>query len=228
MGLNVHQRICEVMKACTYVQKDRNKVAGQYTAVKHDDVTAKIRPYLLEQGLILTSSVVSCDIEDTTVERKGRDGNVYPQRNVVAKVCVCQEIINVDEPKDRVIIHSHGMGEDQGDKAVGKAISYACKYGILKAFLLETGDDADHDASIEVVRQQSAPVMSEDDSKLVWDAYHAAKKSGKGPAWKALLTSIGYTPSSDREQLKLIRPTAMDDALKSLAVVATKKEDNDQ
>jgi hypothetical protein len=67
--------------------------------------------------------------------------------------------------------------------------------------------------------------MSAEDSKLVWDAYHAAKKAGKGPAWKALLDSIGYTPGADREPIRLFRATALDDALKSLAELAPKKGD---
>ena len=224
MGLNVHQRIAAVMKDCTYVQKDRNKVAGQYTAVKHDDVTAKIRPYLLANGLIITSTVTECQITEGVITRKGRGGESYDTRNVVANVTVCQEVINIENPSDRVMIHSNGMGEDQGDKAIGKAISYACKYGILKTFLLETGDDADNDASIETVIQRSLPAVSEDDSRLVWDAYHAAAKVDKKSAWKALVTALGYTPGADREPVRMVRETAVDDALTGLKAVTESEE----
>jgi hypothetical protein len=38
-----------------------------------------------------------------------------------------------------VTLPSHAL--DNGDKAPGKAISYATKYALLKTFLLETGED---------------------------------------------------------------------------------------
>ncbi len=42
-----------------------------------------------------------------------------------------------------------GKEKPQGDKGPGKAISYAFKYACLKLFCLETGEDADNDATVE-------------------------------------------------------------------------------
>jgi hypothetical protein len=148
---NIHQRMLAVMAKCTYIQKDQRKVAGQYTAVKHDAVVAKVRGYLLEQGILAVTTVDHCEVTACS------DGQRSSWR-AEAKVTV--SFINADNPADCIRVQSFGSGDDRGDKAVGKAISYATKYAILKALMLETGDDADHDASAE-----SAPVLKDAEEK---------------------------------------------------------------
>jgi len=48
--------------------------------------------------------------------------------------------VNVDEPTDVVVVPVAAHAEDMGDKAPGKALSYATKYSILKILLLESGE----------------------------------------------------------------------------------------
>jgi hypothetical protein len=49
--------------------------------------------------------------------------------------------INVDDPTDRDVQVFPGLGADYGDKATGKAASYAYKLALLKAFMLESSDE---------------------------------------------------------------------------------------
>ncbi len=49
--MNLHQRIAKAMEKVTYVQKDK-KQGMRYSIVSHDVVTAKVRPALLEAGVI--------------------------------------------------------------------------------------------------------------------------------------------------------------------------------
>ena len=145
----LYRRILAVMGACTYVRKD-TKVSGfggGYSAVSHDAVMAKIRPYLVEHGIvpIFTTNSVSYDRFQVMGKSGPRDVNR-------ASAHVTLTLINADNPADRLSIDGFGQGDDAGDKACGKAVSYACKYAILKAFMLETGDDTDHDASVEQIR----------------------------------------------------------------------------
>ena len=46
-----------------------------------------------------------------------------------------------DKPEDCHTISIEGHGEDYNDKAPGKAISYATKTGILKTFMIVTGEN---------------------------------------------------------------------------------------
>lgn len=124
---NVHQRIAEVMKQVTYIRKER-KQGMKYTIVSHDTVTAKVRPALLEAGVIYYP--VTC---------------VHSHNGNRAECEMTVRFANIDAPEDFIDVQSFGYGVDSQDKGPGKAMSYAVKYALLKCLGLETGDDADHD-----------------------------------------------------------------------------------
>lgn len=126
---NICQRILAVMAELDYIQKGPKTVNGQYRYASHDQVAAAVHPLLVKHGIMVMPDV----IEHT------QEGN-----RTVVKLKV--SFLNADVPQEGFAITSLGYGIDSGDKGPGKAISYAYKYAILKAFCLETGDDPDEDA----------------------------------------------------------------------------------
>lgn len=126
--MNIYQRLNAVMKAVGYVQKEDKKVNNQYTFVSHDAVTAAVRPFLIEHGIVMMTDVKECR----------QDGNR-------TEAIVVLRFVNIDKPEDQVGITCFGYGIDPQDKGPGKAVSYAVKYGILKTLCLETGDDPERD-----------------------------------------------------------------------------------
>lgn len=128
-GPNIFQRILGVMRELEYIQKGEAKVNNQYRFVSHDQVSAKVHPLLVKHGIAVIPSV----------DEMKQEGN-----RTEAKVSV--HFVNVDNPSEVVVTKYYGYGVDSGDKGPGKAISYACKYALLKTFCLETGDDPDFDA----------------------------------------------------------------------------------
>jgi hypothetical protein len=135
--VNVYQKLQAVQKVATYVQKDSDVKTGggSYKAVSHDAVTAMVRPHFVEQGIIVVPRLMSSATIDTG--RKTSSGNPILRFEGLYEV----SFVNADDPKDAVVIPIAAHAEDQGDKAPGKALSYATKYGILKVLLLETGED---------------------------------------------------------------------------------------
>jgi len=125
---NIYQRINAVMQEVDYIQKGEKKVAGQYRFVSHDQVTAALHGPMTKHGIVCTSSIV---------EMK-QDGNRTEVKLEVS-------FINIDNPVDRLWVTYYGYGIDTSDKGIGKAVSYAFKYALLKTFCLETGDDPDQD-----------------------------------------------------------------------------------
>lgn len=125
---NIYQRLHEVMKKVEYVQKGEKKDGIQYRFVSHDAVTAKVRPALVECGIVYhpKNMVVRQNGNRTEVELDIR-------------------FVNIDKPEDFVDVPSFGYGIDSQDKGPGKAISYAVKYALLKSLGLETGDDPEAD-----------------------------------------------------------------------------------
>jgi ERF superfamily len=66
--------------------------------------------------------------------------------NVYTVVEMETTFVNADDPIDRFSVTTWGYGIDRQDKSIGKAITYATKYAMLKGFCLETGDDPENDS----------------------------------------------------------------------------------
>ena len=143
---NIHQRMHAVMSDVGYIQKENKKVNNQYTFVSHDSVTGKIRPALVQHGIIAI----------TRITNHTQDGD----RTVVD---IEIDFINIDSPDQIITVPAFGYGVDKQDKGPGKAISYAFKYALLKAFALETGADPerDHiDHSVRITEEQALQIHS--------------------------------------------------------------------
>lgn len=127
---NIHQRLAAAMQKVTYIQKEK-KQGMRYSIVSHDAVTAKVRPALLEAGVIYHVSSLS-----------------FEQLGNRTQCHVVVSFVNVDDPREKLETQSFGYGIDDQDKGPGKAMSYAVKYALLKTLGLETGDDPDHEQEV--------------------------------------------------------------------------------
>lgn len=130
--MNIHQRINEVRKKIEYIKKD--KTVQTYKAVTHDQVTALIRDHLVSAGIIIYPRLVSSITADT--------GTTTSSKTPIIRVEAVYEFtfVGMDEG-DSVTVSVSAHANDQGDKAPGKALSYAKKAIMLKVFEIETGED---------------------------------------------------------------------------------------
>ena len=137
---NIYQRLNEVRKKVDYVRKEKRVGEGGYLAVTHDQITALTRQHLIEHGILILPSLVSSMVSATgTFTAKGIPFIRYEARYRF-------QVVNMDDPQDKfeVEIESHAM--DQGDKAPGKALSYAKKYAVLKLLEIERGEEEEERA----------------------------------------------------------------------------------
>lgn len=144
--MNIYQRINEVRKMIGYVQKDKDVGFGKssYRAVTHDAVTGMVRAALIEHGVVIVPSVMSATFHPAELVQQTNDSGAVvtvsaKQRLYEATFQV--EFVNMDDPADRIVTQQNSHALDNGDKAPGKAMSYATKYAILKLFNIETGED---------------------------------------------------------------------------------------
>jgi len=158
---NIYQRIQAVMRDVEYIKKEDKKVNNQYTFVSHDAVTAKVRPALIEHGIVITTENID----------RVQNGNR-------CEVVVTYRVVNVDDPTDFCITQSCGSGIDNQDKSDGKSLSYSYKYLLLKLFALETGDDPERDSIPHQPEQQQTTVA---DNLF---AHFTDKMGSKEEAWK--------------------------------------------
>lgn len=141
--MNIYQKIREVMKAIEYLAKD-DKVEfanTKYKAISEEKVTTAVRNELIKQGIVIIPIM-----QEATVTELVRTEKSVNQR---ADVHTKYRIQNIDDVNDFIEVESNGSGVDTQDKAVGKAMTYAYKYMLLRTFAIPTGEDPDKISSAE-------------------------------------------------------------------------------
>lgn len=147
---NIYQRINAVMQEVQYVQKDKAVTGGgqNYKAVTHDQVVSVARSALVKNGVMIAPNQLSGEFLVM------RDMNATPNPVKMGLYSGWYEInfINIDDGQDRITVKIEAHAADNGDKATGKALTYATKAAILKVLNLETGEN---DESREEARDTS-------------------------------------------------------------------------
>ena len=153
--MNILEKLNEVRKNIEYIKKDA-VVNNRYKAVTHDMVTAMVRDHLVCQGILVCPSLESSAVADTGTKTKGGTPIIrYEARYKVA-------FLNEKDPQDALAIIVEAHANDEGDKAPGKALSYATKNALLKVLSIETGEN--DEARIEAV-----PAAYTDQQKAIFD-----------------------------------------------------------
>ena len=161
LDLNIYQRINNVMKVVQYVQKDSSISGGgaNYKAVSHDQVVSVIRQELVNNGIVIFPNQISGeflikrDLSATPPVKMGLYSGTYEI-----------SFVNIDNSEDRVVATITAHANDNGDKAPGKAASYATKTAMLKVFSLETGENDESRADImdfDLINQDQQNVLFE-------------------------------------------------------------------
>ncbi len=126
------------MKIVEYVQKDSSISGGgaNYKAVSHDQVISVLRKEMVSQGIMMFPNQTSGEFlikRDLTVDPPIKMG-LYTGTYEIS-------FVNIDDGSDKVTVTVQAHASDNGDKAPGKALSYATKTAMLKTFILETGEN---------------------------------------------------------------------------------------
>lgn len=146
-ALNIYEKLLGISTELQTVAKNlevSTGANGKYKAVGEADVLRAVKP-LEKQYRVYSYPVEREIIESGTLESLDYKGNVKKQ--LFERIKVTYRFINIDKPEEFVDITSYGDGIDSGDKSVGKAMTYADKYALLKAYKMVTGDDPDQEAS---------------------------------------------------------------------------------
>lgn len=138
--MNLHQRLNEVRKKVEYIKKDKS--VDTYKAVTHDLVVAMTRTHMIEFGVLTFPEQLSGCMGPQTM-KASKDGNSQvPNSMRLYEGEYNIWFVNIDDPKnDREAVRVHAHAMDNGDKAPGKAVTYATKAAILKMLSIETGED---------------------------------------------------------------------------------------
>lgn len=148
--MNIFEKLSAISLEISNVEKNLSVGVGKssYKAVGEADVLAAVRP-AESKFRVYSYPVDRKIIESGTIESTNYNGEVKKQ--IFERIEVTYRFVNMDKPDEVVDIKSYGDGIDTGDKSVGKAMTYADKYALLKAYKIITGEDPDQEESKPLV-----------------------------------------------------------------------------
>ena len=146
--MNIYEKMMRITNELGVIEKGLKVEVSKtrsYKAVSERDILDAIKP--LEEKYKVYSYPVNRKVIDS--------GNLVSETDYGTKNTTYLRIeteytfINIEEPSESITITTYGDGMDTGDKAPGKAMTYADKYALMKAYKISTGDDPDKEASPE-------------------------------------------------------------------------------
>ena len=153
--LNIYQRLLKITEELKTVEKNLNvqvSSKNSYKAVSERDVLDAVKPLEAKYGVYSYAydRKIIENGELTSTKKDFQTGEVREQKQLYMRLEVTYRFVNVDNPQEYIEIKTYGDGIDTGDKATGKAMTYADKYALLKAYKISTGEDPDQEASDEL------------------------------------------------------------------------------
>lgn len=167
---NIFQRMSAITNEINKVAKNLSVGTGKsaYKAVGEADVLAAVKPAEEKYGVYsypYDREIIETAILTTTSEW---DGKVTEKKNQFLRVRTVYRFVNVDKQDEYIDITTFGDGVDSQDKAPGKAMTYADKYALLKAYKIITGDDPDQKYSDDMKdKEQKTPMASDKQVKYI-------------------------------------------------------------
>ncbi len=143
--LAITAEIKTVAKALTVQQTKQSS----YKAVSERDVLDAVKPLEEKYGVY---SFPCCReiLESNLLESESEyQGKTTKKTTFMTRMKTVYRFVNVDTPDEYIETTVFSEGIDAQDKGSGKAMTYADKYALMKAYKISTGDDADQTASEE-------------------------------------------------------------------------------
>lgn len=185
-GKSLAARLLAVRKSVDWVQKDGRNEHQRFNYASSTGVLSAVKGALDSEGVLLIPSVVRAERSDRTTKSGGTE--------ILTEIWLQYRIINADDPADSMTIEWYGQGLDTGERGVGKALTYAEKYLILKLMQIPT-DDADPDAE----DRPAAPAPKQQQQKAPPKATSTDPISDaqKGKILSEMRRIFGKEPSDD-------------------------------
>lgn len=143
--MNIFEKLSAITNEIKGVTKDMEVGFGgaKYKAFSESQILSFVKK--AEEKYRVYSYPLSREIVETGEIEVGKEA----KKNLFLRIVTVYRFVNMDNPTEFVDITSYGDGVDSQDKSVGKAMTYADKYALMKAYKITTGDDPDQDPSEE-------------------------------------------------------------------------------
>ena len=198
--MNIYQKLIEVRKVAPYLKKENQST--QYKYVSSSQVLQTLKTRMDELQLLLIPKITGHNIITETIEYTDTyKGQSKPKKTTTYFTELEMEFtwVNAENPEETIVCPWYGQGVDiAGEKGVGKALTYAEKYFMLKFFNIATDKD-DPDAQ----PQENGNGASKPQTKTTSEAKPKQQTYSK----KETVAQNG-TPMATQGQIKAIQAAA--------------------
>lgn len=197
---NLLKKIQSVANEIKNIEKDMNVGTGYntYKAVSDKSVTLAVKKAEAKYGII-SIPIKQEIVAHETLRTLDKEGKEKLTHSFIIKMTT--RISDIENASEFIEVDSFGHGLDPGDKAFGKASTYARKYALLNVYKIATGEDPDNDPSKKLTVEKDSTLRTKVLNYLNTDnAYKAS-----------ILTwaNIGDTMMLTDEQIRSISETLL-------------------
>ena len=150
--MNIFEKMLAITAELQTVAKNmtvQQTKSSSYKAVAERDVLDAVKPLEAKFGIYsypYSRSILESNILDS---ESCINGQAVKKTTYMTRIDTVYRFVNVEKPDEYIDITSFAEGIDSQDKGSGKAMTYADKYALMKAYKISTGDDPDQEASKE-------------------------------------------------------------------------------
>jgi hypothetical protein len=194
--MNLYQKLIEVRKEVPYLQKENQ--GEQYKYVSSSQVLGNVKAKLDELGVLLVPAVKNHNVNISSIEFLNEKGTPTKRTNTYfTEIDMLMTWINAEKPDEKIECTWYGQGIDiAGEKGVGKALTYAEKYFMLKFFNIPT--DKDDPDSFQKRMDDDEPQKTPQQLKKSPDDNKTTQQKNKPE------TDSGASDKATKEQVKAV------------------------
>lgn len=194
--LTLLQKLLKVKESVEFLKKSNQSGQGiKYDFVSSSQVLMSLRSKMNEFGILLIPNIKESKV--MSYDKTAKSGN--ENKNFFTEIIMTMTWINVDDPSEQIICDWYGQGLDSdGEKGVGKALTYAEKYFLLKFFNIPTDkDDPDFHQESNVKKFEKKPQKEVNETEQINQSkqlYQQGKGSLDGfEEWLDKMKSQGHS-----------------------------------
>ena len=149
--MNIYQKMAAITADLQTVAKNLDVKAGggSYKAVSERDIIDAVKPLEEMYGIYSYPSDREILESDVLESESVYNGKTTTKTTFFTRMKTTYTFVNIENPEERITTITFSEGIDAQDKGSGKAMTYADKYALMKAYKISTGDDPDQTGSEE-------------------------------------------------------------------------------
>lgn len=201
--MNIYEKMAAITAELQTVAKNltvQQTKTSSYKAVSERDILDAVKPLEAKYG-VYSYPARRTILESNLLESESTYNNQTTKKTTfMTRIETVYRFVNVEKPEEYIETTTFAEGIDTQDKGSGKAMTYADKYALMKAYKISTGDDPDQSASEETkyTPKESVPTQSTKQptprEKLI------AKLKEKGIDVNAYAAEKGLTSKTSNER----------------------------